>query len=416
MTGKTLFQSFYQAGFECSTQLLRDGRRLDMVAATRHDQFVEQDYRRLKRVGIRTAREGLRWHLIETSPGCYDFSSVRPMLRAARQHGIQLIWDVFHYGWPEFYDIFSKQWIDAFGDLARQFAKVVREETEDTPFIAPVNEISFTSWAGGDVQYLNPFKTGRGHELKRQLVGAAIRASEVLLTELPDVRLVSPEPVIHIAGDPTRPDDMRHAEEYRVSMFEAWDMLAGRAHPELGGQERYLDVIGANFYERNQWWNFGQTIYRNEPAYRPFREILQEVYARYQRPLFVSETGTENDDRPAWFAYIATEVRAAVDLGVPLQGLCLYPILNHPGWDDERHCFNGLWDYADPAGAREIYKPLADELARQREIERTFYGYPTASCESPRPDLSVAPPLELRIPATPTPDEPIRQESPSILR
>jgi hypothetical protein len=29
-------------------------------------------------------------------------------------------------------------------------------------------------------------------------------------------------------------------------------MLAGRFHPELGGQEKYLDIIGVNYYDRNQ--------------------------------------------------------------------------------------------------------------------------------------------------------------------
>ena len=51
--------------------------------------------------------------------------------------------------------------------------------------------------------------------------------------------------------------------------------------------------------------------------------------------------------------------------GVPVHGLCLYPILNYPGWDDDRHCQSGLWGYPGPAGEREIHLPLAEELARQ---------------------------------------------------
>src|SRR5205085_236319 len=113
-------------------------------------------------------------------------------------------------------------------------------------------------------------------------------------------------------------DDMRDAEAYRTSMFEAWDMLAGRLAPELGGEERFLDVIGVNYYERNQWWNHGKTIYRGEPEYRPFRQILDEVYRRYGRPIFVSETGIENAKRPSWFAYICEEADAARRVGVQL--------------------------------------------------------------------------------------------------
>jgi len=205
----------------------------------------------------------------------------------------------------------------------------------------------------------------RGAELKRQLVRAAIAASTAIKSELPNSRLVSPEPVIHIIGDPQRQADVHEAEAYRTSMFEAWDMLAGRLHPELGGKEAYLDVIGVNYYERNQWRNHGETIFRGEADYRPFHKILEEVHKRYSRPMFVSETGNEDERRQAWLAYIGEEVQAARKMGVELHGICLYPILNHPGWEDDRHCHNGLWDYPDPDGSREIYQALASEVRTQ---------------------------------------------------
>ena len=56
-------------------------------------------------------------------------------------------------------------------------------------------------------------------------------------------------------------------------MFEAWDMLSGRVQPELGGDERYLDVIGVNYYDRNQWWNFGKTIFREEAEHSADTEL-----------------------------------------------------------------------------------------------------------------------------------------------
>lgn len=357
-----LFASFLQAGFECSTHKLRSGKRLDLVHSTQHDKFVQQDYARLREMGIRTVREGLRWHIIESEPGRYDFSSARRMMDAAAKHDIEIIWDGLHFGWPDFLDVFSREWVHAFAALVAEFTAVLRTAAASRAFIAPVNEISFVSWAGGDANILNPFCTGRGHELKRQLAGAAVAASRVIRREMPEARLVSPEPVIHIAGAPNDPEDMRQAEAYRTSMFQSWDMIAGRLDPDLGGSETLLEIIGVNFYDRNEWWNFGKTIRRGEPEYRPFREILGEVHRRYGRPIFVAETGTEDDERPSWFAYIWDEIQAAIAAGVPVEGVCLYPILNHPGWDDDRHCCNGLWDYASPSGEREIYEPLAHEI------------------------------------------------------
>ena len=52
-------------------------------------------------------------------------------------------------------------------------------------------------------------------------------------------------------------------------------------------------------------------------------------------------------DRPHRFRYVMDEVNAAIQEGVPIEGVCLYPILNHPGWDNDRHCPNGLWGYND---------------------------------------------------------------------
>ena len=69
-TGLSLFDSFFMAGFECSTHRRRDGRRLDLIAATGHDRFVGPGLSaRMPGTACATVRDGLRWHLIETAPG-----------------------------------------------------------------------------------------------------------------------------------------------------------------------------------------------------------------------------------------------------------------------------------------------------------------------------------------------------------
>jgi hypothetical protein len=50
---------------------------------------------------------------------------------------------------------------------------------------------------------------------------------------------------------------------------------------------------------------------RDHSLYRPFREILLELHERYRRPLFIAETGAENEARVPWLAYINTEALAA---------------------------------------------------------------------------------------------------------
>lgn len=365
-----MFSSFFMGGFECSSHLM-PGRaaRLDMIAATGHDRFAAADYARLTSVGMRTARDGLRWHLIERSPGRYDFSSVLPLVRAAREEGVQVVWDLCHYGWPDWLDVFKPEFVRHFAGLARAFARLLRDETDDVPFITPINEISFFAWACGDVGAFFPFGLGRGDELKAQLVRASIEGIEAIRGLRPDARIAAVDPVINVLHDPARPDEAEAALRHNRSKYEAWDMLAGRLRPELGGAEKYLDLIGVNYYVHNQWFfpgGYGMMIERTHPQYRPLWQLLGEVYERYRRPLFVAETGIEDGARPEWLRYVCREVRAALRRGTPIEGICLYPVVNHPGWADDRHCYNGLWDYPDESGGREIYEPLAQELISQQ--------------------------------------------------
>lgn len=373
-----LTKSYWLAGFECSCHRRPDGRRLDLIGATRHDVHAAADYARLRRAGIRTARDGVRWHLVERSRGRYDMSSLLPMVRAARDAGVQVIWDLCHYGWPDGLDIFTPEFVDRFTEYARAVARVIASETDEPGFYCPINEISFWSWAGGDVAYLNPFATSRGFELKTQLARASLSAMEAIWSVDGRARFLQAEPAINIVGDPTVPGSDLEAEGHRLAQFQAWDMLAGRLWPQLGGDERYLDVLGVNFYPTNQWVLDGPTIGRADPRYRSLREILQEAWQRYGRPILISETGDQGAGRAPWLQYVADEARAARRAGVPVEGICLYPILDYPGWDDDRHCETGLWGYAGPSGNRETCTDLARELERQVELmRRPERGSPT---------------------------------------
>jgi hypothetical protein len=375
----TLFRSFLSGGFECSTHRTRFGERLDLIARTRHDAHAAADYARLLEHGIRTARDGIRWHLIEQKPGCYDFSSVLPMMRAAHDLDVQVIWDLCHYGWPDDLDIFSPGFVDRFAAMAGAFTRLLVEETGETPVLCPVNEISFFSWAGGAAAFFNPFSTDRADELKRQLVRSSIAGIEAIWDVAPGARIVHTDPIINVIADPERPQDAPVAASYNNAQFDAWDMLAGRMAPELGGNERYLDIVGPNYYPHNQWIYSGEpsnpavVIPPSHPFYRPFCHIIADLYERYKRPIFIAETGADGDARAEWLRYVGREVRAAMRQGVPVEGLCLYPIVNYPTWEECLDLQSGLWDYPGEHGERSVCEPLAREVRRQwRLFERTL--------------------------------------------
>ncbi len=360
------FGSFFLGGFECSSHRRRDGRRLDLLESTRHDERAGEDYALLARHGIRAVRDGLRWHRVETAPGAYDWDSFRPMLRAAKAAGVSVIWDLCHYGWPDDIDIWSPDFVDRFARFAGAAAAVVRSESDAIPFYCPVNEMSFWAWAGGETGRFNPCAEGRGAELKRQLVRATIAAIEAVRAVDPRARFITAEPLINVEPGLGDEEHRRAAGIYHDSQFEALELLSGAREPELGGRPDYLDIVGLNYYPDNQWYYGGPTIPMGHHAYRPLSGLLAEAFARLQRPILLAETGAEGCGRAPWLHYVCSEVADAVADGVPVSGVCLYPIVDYPGWENQRICRVGLLSEPGPDGTRAVFAPLARELARQQ--------------------------------------------------
>ncbi|PWU02267.1 MAG: beta-glucosidase [Terriglobia bacterium] len=343
-----MFQSFWMGGFECSCQINSAGTRLDMTAALQHDLYAAEDYRRAREVGIATVRDGIRWHRVDRG-GRYDWSSWLPMLGAACSEGVQVIWDLCHYGWPDDVDIFSAAFVERFTRFASAAARLQREHTGEPGLYVPVNEISFFTWAATrDLMF--PYAHGRGGELKRQLVRAALAASDAIWAADPGARICYAEPLIHNVPPRWMPWLKGPARAQRDSQFEAWDMIRGRSAPELGGSEKYLDVVGVNFYAANQWevpggrklhWDAGS----DDPRWVPLHRLLAEVYERYRRTMFIAETSHYGIGRADWLDEIAAETHRARKIGVPIEGVCLYPILDRFDWEDPAHWHNsGLWD------------------------------------------------------------------------
>ena len=368
-TNDVPFDSFFMGGFDCATHRRRDGARVDSMIGQGHDRFVRSDYAAVAAHGLRTVRDGLRWHLIEKQPGVYDWSSWLPMLRAARETGVQVVWDLWHYGWPEWLDIWSPAFVDHMAAFAEAAARLRAEESDEVPVWCPVNEISYFAYMGGDKAEWKPYATGRGHELKRQLIRAAVAAVDAVRRVDPRARILWCEPLVNIAPNSGAPDDITEARHEAEAQFQAFDMLSGRMDPELGGRPDVLDIVGVNIYSHNQWNPLGSFVPFGHHTWKPFSSMLHDVASRYGRPVIVAETGAEGSARSAWLHYIAGEVESARDAGAAIEGICLYPVCDYAGWNDSRHCPTGLLGAADESGRRPVYQPMARELARlQRDM------------------------------------------------
>ncbi|MBA2458622.1 MAG: hypothetical protein H0V43_06670 [Gemmatimonadales bacterium] len=373
MSDSALFRGFWLAGFESACHINRQGTRLDLVTATQHDRELEADYTRVRELGFAGVRESVRWHLVDGGRRL-DFSTARHMLDAAGRQDVQILWTLCHYGWPEDVALLSSGFVERFARYCGAMARVVSDHGDEIPFYTPINEISFFAWAAGEMGLMYPFGVGRGAECKRQLVRAAIAGIEAIWEVDQRARIIHVDPLIHVVTPRGQPDLARAAADQRAAQFDAWDMLAGGLHPDLGGHPRYLDIVGVNYYHANQWEHPDQRMrwedVPRDPRWVPLRHLLAEVYTRYGRPLVISETSHFGAGRGRWLREVADEARAARELGVPLEGLCIYPIIDRPDWEDPGHWHNsGLWDLRPVGDGRLERVPCVEYLEELREAQ-----------------------------------------------
>jgi len=373
-----MFKSFFMAGFECATGVNACGEWIDQIEATEHDRFVDDDYALLARHGLFTAREAIRWPLVDRG-GRYDFRSVTPFLRAARRHGIELIWDLFHYGYPPDVDLFHPDMPARFAEYCRAAARYVHAHSPGPYYFTPVNEASYFSWAAAEVGRFAPHQKQRGFELKVALARATLAAVPAILDACPGARIVSVDPVCRtvppVGASEEEAEGARHFNEHAV--FQYFDMVAGRMLPELGGAPALLDIVGLNYYATNQWevGRESTPLADDDPRRLPFADIVRSVARRYDRPIVVTETGDCDDRRSGWLDGMAQTALELLDEGVELQGVCLYPILGMLDWHERGTWIRmGAWDL-EPENGRLVRKPVEAVL---RTLE-------TAQASLPRP-------------------------------
>jgi hypothetical protein len=365
------FPGFLMAGFEGAEHRMRDGSRVDLAAETAHDRFFEMDYARVRVRGIRTVRESARWHAVEAQPWQYDFRAIRQVARAARNLGLQVIWTLLDRDWPDDLDPFRPAFVRRFASFGRAFAKALREEGEEAPIVAPINEITTLAWLGGEVARVAPFREERGFELQCQLARAAGAAAEAVRAVSPEAQICCIEPLIHVAPQWNRPHDVDLAMTINGRRFRTIDMLIGRMWPQLGGDGSLLDLVGVTFYPESEWYYNGpkfpgRAIPCGGLGWRPLRDMLNEFARRYARPLFIAGTGEDGAHGPSWLRYVGREVRAAMFADVRVLGLCLNPILDCRRAAGERRGTMGLWSMSDTPGHRSVNHSLAEEIGLQQ--------------------------------------------------
>jgi beta-glucosidase/6-phospho-beta-glucosidase/beta-galactosidase len=376
-TPKSIFPTFFLSGFECSTFDWHQGGRRNLVTETRHLDHAQEDYAFLRHLGIGVAREGVPWPFVDLGGGRYDFSHIDPLIEAMHAQHVLPIWDLCHYGYPDGLDPFGPDFVPRFADYARAVAEYVTPKLPGPHFFTPINEITFFAFMAGEWGWAAPFgKTReRRFELRLKLCEADIAAVKAIRDVVPDARMVHIDPLVLVVPPRDRPDLVEAAcKETYEDTFLAWDVIAGMAHPELGGSPEILDIVGVNCY------SFGQMEYRehgphaalapDDDRIQPLCDLLTFTYERYTRPMIVGETSGLDSGRAAWLRDVVEEALAAVDRGVDLHGVCLFPAVDMPDWGKGVWVHNGLCDLLEDNGdlRRVPVESYCAELRRWQKV------------------------------------------------
>jgi UDP-galactopyranose mutase len=373
------FRSYWLAGYQGADPIDAAGMPFSFNDSTQHLQRVREDYLLLGQFGILTVRENVGWHLVEAD-GNFDFSSLEQRARAAQELGLQIVWNLCDQEWPSDLDIRSPEFAARFARYCRNVALYLAPFSDAAPVYSLINEISFTArTAAGRSACCGRSDRDEIYAVKRQLVRAVVAGSDAIWEINPHARLLHCDSAIHVVAPADSPELEPDARAAAQSQFEAWDMLVGRLAPELGGDARYLDLIGISYYHDNQWelgTNRKLAWHLDDPRRRPLRDLLTEIYNRYRRPILLSETSHVGSARGVWIRELAQEIVMARSHDVELLAVCLYPVLDRSDWDDAGYWhFRGLWDVkgeGDEKFRRVLSEPYAAALRQAQRLTGHF--------------------------------------------
>lgn len=170
--------------------------------------------------------------------------------------------------------------------------------------------------------------------------------------------MVTVDPLIKLHPPPGRPDLQEQADSFNVwTVNEGYNLICGRVEPELGGSRRHLGIVGFNYYSGNQWTmttagHPQRTLSHKDPKCTPLSELMLGIERRYGGPIVFTETSACGADRAPWLEYVVSESVRAREMGVDLQGVCLYPVIRAPDWaDPDLYLDAGFYDVVRPQTA-----------------------------------------------------------------
>ncbi|HEX6860786.1 MAG TPA: family 1 glycosylhydrolase [Caulobacteraceae bacterium] len=356
-------------GHECTVNRVGDAY-MDQTVLSGHEHRLS-DLDRFAECGFKALRYPVLWERTETGgAGDYDWRWPDERLGRLRELNINPIVGLIHHGsGPAYTSLIEDTFAPGLARFSRDVAERYPHVTDWTPVNEPLTTARFAALYG--LWY--PHKSD-----ERLFWRALLNQIDATRLAMREIRRVNPRARLIQTEDLGRTYSTR-AVSHQASFDNArrwmtWDLLSGMVRPghhlwtrlvRMGFEDRLLaiaddpcppDVIGVNHYltsdrfldhrihsyppERwggNEFTRFAdvEAIRVLQPAPDGLKGALEEAWARYDRPLAVTEShnGCTREDQMRWFREAWTTALALRARGAPIEAVTAWSLLGSYDWN-----------------------------------------------------------------------------------
>ena len=362
----------------------KTGRSLDEYELTDHYNLWNEDFVRMKELGVRTCRYGIPWHRIQPAPGVWDWNWTDQVIDRLLKLEIQPIVDLVHYGVPAW--IFNAYLNPDFPDRMAEYAwEVANRYRGQLRWFTPFNEPRIAAWYCGRLGWWPPFqRSWKGFaKIILQIARGVIKTHNAILDADSENILVHVDATdLYFTGAEHLQSEV---EKRQQIVFLALDLIHGfidQSHPlytwlsKLGIQDNEFqwfrdhsvqpDIMGINLYPMFTWKQLHATN-RGVRFTMPYasgslvEELSRMYWDRYKKPIMVTETASLGSvrRRRKWMEDSVAAVRSLRMSAIPVIGYTWWPMFSLVAWAfrqgtkpmDRYLLHMGLWDLDPREGA-----------------------------------------------------------------
>lgn len=392
-------------------------RRLDEYELQQHYEPWRQDLDLAADVGFDMIRYGIPWYRVEPQRGTFNWSFTDQVIPYMLERGLEPIVDLMHYGTPLWLDggFISPDYPQRVAAYAAAFCARYPSVHYYTPFNEPFIAAEL---CGREGRWPPELSGDEGFcAVANGVSRGVVRTVEALRAQRADSVMVHVEATGVVLAD--EPELKERAQLDMNRHLTTLELIQGRVdaahflYPYLTangvtdddlawyeGRNVSIDVLGLNYYpmlsvERRHADGLIEPVWGGAQY---LERIVNEHLARYQVPVFITETSANeraapmfsaaqtktslDESRPdglrsLWLAEVVQSVERMRAAGVPLIGLTWWPLYDLVNWD-YREGRGAVEDYLEPMGLYSLVMRDGDlkrePLAVARELRSLIGG------------------------------------------